>query len=301
MRKKNTPLTLLTKEEIKFKFNCRCFLNKSVILTSTSAAEYSNLNRICPLFSRLFDSLDMWEHACVSVRGLAAHMWGDPLGSRHPSLGRDPRKILDALLGINKTAEWETIRWVIDTVDCWEWWIADYPCNSTGDCGAASLERLCKLQCAVEWRWSLQGPRVHYKWPQPIAQASTGDIVIILPQHLSRWARTWRCLKGRKSLVLPLLCCSHIQEMVPERNTEIRNWRRLNRLISPVLSSMWGQLNGLNDTSNLGASSQHHSTQHGHSFYLLCSVTICSIIHCRVRYLSSVALLATVVLHRCGV
>lgn len=35
---------------------------------------YSNLNRIYPLFSKLFDLLDMWEHACVSVRGLEAHM-----------------------------------------------------------------------------------------------------------------------------------------------------------------------------------------------------------------------------------
>lgn len=46
---KNPPLTLLP-EEIEFKFHGRCFLNKSVIPTPTSAAEQRNLSRICSFF-----------------------------------------------------------------------------------------------------------------------------------------------------------------------------------------------------------------------------------------------------------
>lgn len=45
----------------------------------------------------------------MSVRGLQPHMCGDPLGSQHPPLGRDPRQDLDVLLGINKAAEREMV------------------------------------------------------------------------------------------------------------------------------------------------------------------------------------------------
>lgn len=37
------------------------------------------------------------------MRGLQPHMCGDP------PLGRDPRQVLDVLLGINKAAEWEMV------------------------------------------------------------------------------------------------------------------------------------------------------------------------------------------------
>lgn len=43
------------------------------------------------------------------MRGLQPHMCGDPLGSQNPPSGRDPRHVLDVLLGFNKATEWEMV------------------------------------------------------------------------------------------------------------------------------------------------------------------------------------------------
>lgn len=101
--KEKNPLLTFLPEEIERKPHCRCFKNKSVILTPTSAAEQRHLSRTCPLF---FWDFGFRGHVGTWVRGACSPICVGIVLAASILLG-EGIQALDVLLGINKASEKE--------------------------------------------------------------------------------------------------------------------------------------------------------------------------------------------------